>query len=650
MKMSLRGHGIRCDGGPAGARNHQSVDAASGAVKELVRGRFFVDPRDEALWGYYRAHFADKVQGVITDAETICRHEFNLLGSGGYNWGTPIDWHVDPISGHRWPKRFFFELKRLNGAHKADVKVPWELSRLQHLFTLGKAYRLTRNDRYAEEVVGQISHWWGENPCPYGVNWLCAMDVAIRAMNLIWGYLLIADAPAVTDVFRARLASSVYEHGQFILFNLEHGVRADGSIVNGNHYLTDVGGLLHLGLLCPGLAGAETWRDIGVAALIEEMDRQVHADGMDFESSIAYHRLVLELMVAGALLCRLNGRELPPRFWAKLEKMFEFILFVTRPDGKVPHVGDADNGRLYILSDYGSQDHRDFRYLLSIGAVLFQRADMKAYAGGFSEEAFWLLGPSGATDFATLRHEGQPLGSRGFRDSGIYVMRSADRYLLASCGAVGTRGLGNHKHNDLLSFELYAGDKAFIVDPGTYVYSRDPHWRNVFRSTHYHNTVVIDGHEQNDFQASQLFRMTPDAKVIVHEWVTTPERDWLSVEHSGYLRLDQPVRHKRTFLFEKRGGSWEIADELVGPGDHAADWYFHFDQGITLEDLGKGSFRTCSPGSNLIFCARSEAPLVCSIIDGWNSRSYGHKAPASVLHIHAEFTAVCHMAVALCPV
>jgi heparinase II/III-like protein len=451
----------------------------------------------------------------------------------------------------------------------------------------------------------------------------------------------------VSDEFRASLAAALFEHGQFVLFNLEHGIGDNGTIVNGNHYLTNVVGLLHLGLLCPGFTTAKTWRDTGIAALVEEMDQQVHADGSDFESSTSYHRLVLELMVAGALLCRLNGVELPHRFWAKLEKMFEFVLFVTRPDGKVPQVGDADNGRLYILSDYSSQDHLDLRYLLSIGAVLFQRADMKAYSGGFSEEAFWLLGRSGAAAFTTLRDEGQQLGSKEFRDSGLYVMRSGDRYLLASCGAVGTGGLGNHKHNDLLSFELYAGDKALIVDPGTYVYSRDPHWRNVFRSTRYHNTVVVDGQEQNAFEAGQLFRMTANATVILHDWVTTAERDWLDIEHTGYTRFDPPVRHRRTFLFEKRAGTWEITDDLVGPGDHSADWYFHFDHGIELESLGEGRFRTSSPGTSLMLCAHSEDRLECRVIDGWISRGYGHKATAPILHITAEFNARCHMVVRL---
>jgi hypothetical protein len=321
--------------------------------------------------------------------------------------------------------------------------------------------------------------------------------------------------------------------------------------------------------------------------------------------------------------------------------MFEFVLFVTRPDGKVPQVGDADDGRLYILSDYSHWDRTDFRYLLSIGAVLFQRSDMKGNSDGFSEEAFWWLGPAGLITFNLLPGSDGGLKSKAFEDSGLYVMRAADNYLLACCGVVGTAGVGNHKHNDLLSLELYAGDKAFIVDPGAYVYTRNPGLRSLFRSTKYHNAVVIDRQEQNRFDARHLFKMADDSTVIVHEWDSTPDRDWLEAEHTGYARLTQAVRHRRMFLFEKRTGTWQITDILLGAGDHTADWYFHFDHGIGLDALGGGLVRTGCEGTNLGLVVRAEIPLVFEIEDGWVSRRYGHRLPAKILHISGMFNTAC---------
>jgi len=649
MKTSLRRHGLLND-----VRAKTTLSPSLGSTLNLghdlvLSDRFFVSLTDKELWETYRSMFANKIQTVIDDANRICRHEFDLLGSAPICLGHPIDWHIDPVTGYRWPKKLYSELKNARTIpNGSDVKLPWELSRMQHLPTLGKAYRLTKNERYAEEITQQITHWLDENPCPYGVNWLCPMDVAIRIMNIIWAYLLIEDSPAVRGDFKTRLACSILQHGQYILFNLEYGLRDDGSITNGNHYLANIVGLLHLGLLCPGINKADEWRSVGIKALVEEMDRQVHPDGVNFESSISYHRLVLELFTAGALLCRANGITLPARFWERLERMFEFVLYATRPDGRIPTVGDADDGRLFILSDYGNWDRRDFRYLLSIGAVLFDREDMKAHSGGFSEDAFWLLGPSGMNAFAALNTTGSDLESKAFPDSGLYVMRQSNRYLLACCGEVGTDGVGNHKHNDLLSFELYAGDKPFIIDPGAYVYTRSPKWRNTFRSTAFHNTVVIDEQQQNRFEPSEIFKMSSDANVVLLDWISTPKLDRLDAEHTGYARLDYPVRHRRTFLFHKAKGMWEIIDVLTGRNEHTADWYFHFDTGIGLESTRNGTFRTLCEGTTLQITVHSEILLTFKIEDGWVSRQYGQKLPAKILHMTGRFNAQCRTHLTMC--
>jgi hypothetical protein len=645
MKLSLERHGLRTDIGRSEKVSRRSVSDENYLDRNSIfNGPFFLDPTDEGVWNAYRQAFGGKIDTVVEDAETICRHQFDLLGSGLIYLGHPIDWQIDPVSGYRWPKKLFSELKEAERSPRGtDIKFPWELSRMQHLPTLGKAYRLTRDERFAREVVEQLTQWLDDNPCPYGVNWACPMDVAIRIMNIVWGYLLIKDATVMPPEFRSRLAVSIFQHGQYVLFNLEYGLRDNGSIINGNHYLTNIVGLLHLGLLCPEIKAAQRWKTFAAKALIDEMEREVHPDGVNFESSIAYHRLVLELFTAGALLCRNSGLFLPEDFWHRLERMYEFVFSVTRPDGTVPVVGDADDGRLYILSDYRNWHRTDFRYLLSIGSVLFRRSDMKAKAGPFAEEAFWLLGPSAMNTFSDLEQEHREIGSRGFLDAGLYVMRQANNYLLACCGSIGAKKPGSHKHNDLLSFELYAGDKPLIVDPGAYVYTRDPEWRNLFRSTRYHNTLVIDRQEQNRFDSKRIFNMTPDAPVTVHEWLSTDDMDRLDVEHTGYTRLDPPVSHRRTFQFNKIEGTWEIVDLLFGAGQHTADWYFHFDSGIALVGTAQGRFQTRCEGTNLEIVASSENSLDFGIDDGWISRRYGHKQPAKILRIGGRFTSECRV-------
>ncbi len=349
----------------------------------------------------------DELSDIINDTLEICygeadlvmQHRFDILGSGLRHWGDPISWNLDIKSGRKWPIHFYkrIKLSGLTCINGSDVKIPWELSRFQHLMPLIKAYFLKRDGKYGKEVVDQISDWITTNPFCYGVNWTCAMEVAIRACNWIWAWWAVREAAAWTDEFNKKFLKSIWQHGWYIEHNLE-----DKGGLRTNHYLSDIVGLLFIGIMFPQFKDAKRWKEFGVNELIRCMDEMVYPDGVSFENSTAYHRLVLELFVYSALLCRKNNINLPDPFWERLEKMFEFIMYCMRPDGRMPMIGDSDDGRFFILTDYYDWDRWDFRYLLSVGAVLFKRADFKTVAGKCHEEVVWLFGEEGVEKSKTL--------------------------------------------------------------------------------------------------------------------------------------------------------------------------------------------------------------------------------------------------------
>ena len=82
---------------------------------------------------------------------------------------------------------------------------------------------------------------------------------------------------------------------------------------------------------------------------------------------------------------------------------------------------------------------------------------------------------------------------------GLFIYKSPRVYFAIRCGRGDINQIGNHAHNDNLSFELALDGNSLITDPGTYVYTPSPDMRNRFRSTAMHNTLVIDGREQNDW-------------------------------------------------------------------------------------------------------------------------------------------------------
>ena len=554
---------------PAGAR--EGLPAAN-AVGVSVIPPWLAEDRQ-----WFVERFPKVEEQKVDGAERLCRHAFDFLGTGATQWGDPIDWHLDVKSGHRWPLKFYTAYREdLTPGNGVDVKVPWELSRLHHLATLAQASWLTGERRYSAEVFAQWDSWTASDPWLYGVNWASAMEAAIRVVNLLWAWPAVSDGPGSTPERHKQMERSLGQHGLYIENNLEVSAR-DGHIVAANHYLANVCALACLGLSCPQLPDAGRWRKVGLKALEQEMRRQVLPDGFFFESSTSYHRLAVELFLVPAVLARRYGHEMTDAYWRQLERMLELILHVTGPDGAVPQIGDNDDGRLLILSGYPDWMRHDHRYLLALGAVLFDRRDFKAAAGDCPEEVYWFLGREGVEKFDSLAADAAPIESRAFPEAGLYVIRSQDGrdYALVRAGSPAHHAPAGHAHDDALSLELWVDGQPVFVDPGTYCYTSDPEARGRLRSTSAHNTVIVDGQEVDHILESVPFGLCRDGSVRVVDWQVQPGGATLTAEHDGFCRLSPPVRHRRTVRYSPNARRWEIEDVLQGKGTHEATWFWH---------------------------------------------------------------------------
>jgi len=516
----------------------------------------------------------DHARATLAHAESLLESRFDLLGSGP---ARPIredgnlDWHLDWKSGLRWPAEvYFLDVETVRG-DGSDVKLPWELSRFQHLLVLGQAWWLasrglgpdaaeSMRSRCALALRGGVDDWIRSNPRGLGVNWSCPMDVAIRAVNWLAGVGLMREAPELDDEFLLRWYRSLWVHGQHVRAHLEIG--RDG--LTSNHYLANVVGLYALGCALPELRGAESWRRFGRRALLDEMERQVGPDGVDFERSIPYHRLVTEIFLHAALLGRAAGDLFPADYLHRLSLMLEFVATYTRPDGSAPQWGDNDDGRLLPLDGYAAHEPHDHRHLLATGGRLLDRPDLFAAAGGRDVEALWLLDARDPPQPATAAGR----TSRGFAGAGYYVMRHDDLHCGVSCGPVGTSGLGNHTHNDLLSVCVWADGVEWITDPGSGSYTGDPALRNRLRSTAAHATLQLGEREQNAFGRGpdDLFLLRETARPEVERWHADAEGAELLARHVGFSRPEQRWTHQRCVRFEPDLRRWTIEDRLRREG------------------------------------------------------------------------------------
>lgn len=598
------------------------------------RPRFFLDKDLHSQIVSLLTSIAPKAANlIIAEADQICGHIFDLLGSGPTPLRDKIDWHIDFKTGHRWNPRTYY--KRIRPAPYPggyDIKVPWELSRCQHFVRLGQAYWITNDEKYAREFVAQVEDWNASNPWPWGVNWACTMDVAIRAVNWLWGYAFFRESPILSDEFRLHFYKSLLVHGRHIYRNLEN---RDG--FTNNHYLADLVGLTYLGILCPEFKEAAEWRDFGLRELWQEMFKQVYPDGVSFEASIPYHRLAVEFFLSPVILCQLHEIPVPDEVMVRLEKMLEFVMHYTKPDGTAPLIGDGDNGRLHRLKAWEIQgrEWNDHRHLLAIGATLFNRQDFAKAAGDQWEEAIWLLGERAFAAWSALvTHRQSPviLPSRIFPHGGLYILREHDACMIVDAGPNGQNGRGGHGHNDALSFEFYAGGVSWFIDPGTYAYTSDYKARELFRSTAYHNTPRVlcpEGLEQNRSSARTPFQLPQDTQCTASyaKMPTGAQRLRLGLVHYA----GQAIEIERDILAHEK--TWIIRDRQLSDNRCTIEVNFRLSHGVTIHTIQAqpDCYLLCSSAFYLLLCGFSHEDARWDICSGWISPSYGIRFESSVI-------------------
>lgn len=563
-------------------------------------------------------------KNILDYAHKITENKIKLFSSY-VGLGSKIDWQKDYLGGYKWNHKKTYLVKKFVVNNGSDPKVPWEISKSFQYTVLGIAYSVTKDDNYALKIQKDISDWIDLNPVGYGINWASPMESAVRVVNWIWAYSLIKDCKKLQEDFLSKWLQSLSMHGKY----LSDFLRLDKP-GHHNHIIGDYAGLIHLGIFFKDTREGKKWLHKGLEGLAKEVKIQINDEGIHYEGSIGYHRFVTEMLLSTVLYCRASNISVPSKIEKKTQNMLEFIMNYAKPDGLAPIIGDSDDGRWFNLGLCNSNDHR---YLLALGAILFGRGDFKAFSNKLCGEVSWLLNEGLKEKYENLHPKPYNPTSRAYPKSGFYVMRKDDLYMFICRGYQNEPKKTGHFHNDTLSFELYAKDKAFIIDPGTYVYTSYPRCRNKFRSTAYHNTVVIDGKEQNEFSEKGVFGLKSfDAIAKLNKWESNGEYDFFDAEHYGYHKLSNPVTHRRQIYFNKKDGYWIIKDILTGEGIHTFDLYFHFEPMKLEQDKDDPLIiKTKCKGWNIALIPLNPDGLTIEIIDGWISYSYGTKVKAPVV-------------------
>jgi hypothetical protein len=440
------------------------------------------------------------------------------------------------------------------------------------------------------------------------------------------------------------MIQSFYRHGAYLARHIERYSSPN------NHWIGEAAALYMLGSFFPEFDEAEQWKILAWDILATEPENQFYADGGSTEHSNSYHHYGLGFYLL-AMLVRLRQRlPIPEIMRDRLEKALEFSLWMTTPDGTVPKIGDGDDSRSIRFE---SAPFWDFRSILSLGAVLFERPDFKTSAGAFGEDALWLLGADGYAIYERLPEEIPAQTVKVFSESGYAILRSGwtaeDHHLCFDCGPLGKDlhsgdvPIFTHGHADLLSLTLCAFGEPLLVDGGFFTFGGSPEWHRYFRDVQGHNTVSVDGASPVKFEPANAW-----------SHAATPERIQATVEsdrvvvagsHAGFVGLKDNIRHRRTISWDRKN-CWTIRDELVGIGVHFAEVYFHFAPSTVVKRNENGYLEIlASSGIFASLCLESNQKLEVQIREGelapeggWIAPSYGRRIAAPCVRYFGRVT------------
>jgi len=564
--------------------------------------------------------------------------------------GSPPRWNRDPKTGVEAPLVFGKRLNYRDPRQVGEIKYLWELNRHLHLVTLAQAYALGGDRRYLEVLRQHFDSWI--SACPYGLgpNWCSALEAAIRLINwsIVWQLAGGADAALFAaeegQRFRERWLASIHQHVRFV-----RGYLSRHSSAN-NHLIGEAAGLYIAGLTWPCWPQVRGARAAARRILEREALRQNSADGVNLEQAVCYQQFVLDFLLLSSLAGESAGEPFPEDYRRRLAAMLGFLASIMDAGGAVPMIGDADDAAVTRLAPAAVCPYRS---LLASGAVLFADSTLRRKAAQLDDKTRWLFGPRAEQVFERLRARPALLPRRRtFPGGGYYILgcdfeRASEIRVVADAGPLGYGALAAHGHADALSFTLSLGGLPFLIDPGTYRYHGGGRWRAYFRGTAAHNTVRLDRLDQSEQGGDFLWLRKARAGCTAAEFSDALET--LCAWQDGYLRLADPVLHRRRLTLDKRARSLTIEDRLEMSGEHDVEIFLHCAPECSVEPTAAGFAIRRAPwtlgvqlpsqplGAAQVY--RGSTQPLC----GWVSRHYDEREPAPTIVWRARLSGSCRL-------
>jgi len=533
--------------------------------KNSKNGNFFFEhyPRDKII-KEYKKYF--NIKNVEKLANQYCQHVIPIYDVKE-NLGKEINWNKDYKTNKVWPKKYVGNL------HHADpkygyVRYVWELNRHSYLDVLAKAYYLTNQKKYAEEILAQIESWIEQNPYAYTINWFSGLELGIRVINWIWCLKFIQNYPGLSEKRFKNIIKSIYLQTYTVFHSLSLYSSAN------NHLTGELAALKLVSQVFPYFKNSKKWNKRATQLLQNETINQTYDDGVGAEQSTNYLIFILDLYLQSFITAENN---IPKEYKQRLEKAGEFLLSLNKNRKIIPDIGDSDYAHLIDLEE---QNRDKTESILASLAILYSNKEFKHQAKKIDEKTFWIFGIKGLEKYKKITKINKTVSrSKIFHKGGYLISQNNNASLIFDCGGLGYLSTAGHGHCDALSILLTVNNKEFFIDPGTYVYHNNEKWRNFFKSTEAHNTIKIDNINQSEIKGTFIFGRKAKAKITKAN--ISEEKDEIIAYHDGYKNIG--VIHGRYLIHNKLKKEIKIQDNIKTKNKHSISLFFNLHPDVEIE-------------------------------------------------------------------
>lgn len=507
----------------------------------------------KAVGAYCREQFPEDVAQTLAVADGVCRKYFLFNSKWDLEqtdepvqFDGAIDWTYMPAD---------------------DPEFVWQFNRHRFFMTLGQAYQMTGDEKYARAFMEIAEDWIDHVPLneKYAAGPWRSLDTGFRGEYWSKAIWLFHDSPTLTEAFLQKYYDSM-------ILQAEHIMECHSAY----HYMSNWGvienhGLFEIGVCLPQSEKTKQFIAFAVKNLEVQVRMQIMPDGVHWEQSPMYHNEVLHCLLDVILLAKRNDIALPDVILRQTEKMAMADVAWLKPDHHIVMMGDSDDV--------------DVRDRISVAAYLFLNPVLRF--GGFDRldyESIWDLGMKAGEEYAGMERRKPDFTSLFLEHSGNTYFRSdwSERANFLHLHS-GTMGAG-HGHSDKLHIDLVVNGEDVLMDGGRYTYVSGPK-RFSYKDPSGHNTITVDDLPftvcKDSWECSKL------SQPVKENFRCTKLAEFAQAGQLGYMDLPSGVYVNRKVVYIKPD-LYVLADEMYTGDRHTYQQYFHFNNHGTVTQNAPG--------------------------------------------------------------